>query len=91
MGKGVGADDRLVGLHRHAGEIADQAGGFVDLLGSDAGERFAAAGVAAQEGIEVAAAHMHRHHQLLQGGIAGPLADPVDRALELAGAVLHGL
>ena len=34
---------------------------------------------------------MHRHHQLLQGGIAGPLPDPVDRALELAGAVLHGL
>jgi hypothetical protein len=30
------------------------------------------------------------HHDLLEGAVAGPLADPVDRALDLAGARLHG-
>ena len=34
---------------------------------------------------------MQGHDQLLEGGIAGPLADAVDRALELPRAVLDGL
>ena len=36
MGKGIGTHDGFVGLHRHAGEVGDQARGFVNLLGLDA-------------------------------------------------------
>ena len=32
--------------------------------------------------------HMQRHHGLFQAGVASPLADPVDRHFDLAGAVL---
>ena len=34
------------------------------------------------------AAHVQRHHDLLERGVAGALADAVDRALDLAGAAL---
>ena len=34
---------------------------------------------------------MQRHHQLLEGGIAGPFADAIDRAFELTCTVLNGL
>ena len=91
MGEGVGTHDRLVGLHRHAGEVAHQARRLGDLLGAHSGERLGALSRPAQEGVEVAAAHVQRHHQLLQRGVAGSLTDAVDRALQLASAVLHRL
>ena len=91
VGEGVGPHDRLVGLHQHSGEVAHQAGGLGDLFGTDRREGFLAVGRPAEEGIEVAASHVQGHHQLLEGGVAGPLADAVDRALELAGSVLDGL
>ena len=91
VSKGVGAHDRLIGLHRHAGEIAHQPRGLGDLLGAHARERFGALGGPPQEGVEVAAPHVQGHHQLLERGIASPLADAVDRALQLAGAVFHRL
>ena len=33
---------------------------------------------------------LHGHDHFLQRHIAGPLADPVDRALDLTRPVLHG-
>ena len=36
------------------------------------------------------AAHLERHHDLLERGVAGALADAVDRALDLARPGLHG-
>ena len=64
MGKGVRPNNRLVGLHHHAGEVGHQPRGFGELLGADGRQRRGAVFRTAHEGIEVAAAHMHRHHQL---------------------------
>ena len=83
MGKGIGANDGFVGLHRHAGEVGDQAGGLVDLLGLDSCEGLAAVLGSAQVAVEVTTAHMQRHHKLFQRGIAGTLTDAIDGALEL--------
>ena len=35
------------------------------------------------------AAHVQRHHDLFERGVAGALADAVDRALDLPRAALH--
>ena len=39
--------------------------------------------------LEVVAPRAQRHHDLLERGVAGPLADAVDRALDLTGTVRH--
>src|SRR3990172_2991658 len=70
------ADDRLVGLDVDAGDVGEQARALEDLLGPDPR-------VHAEEVL----ARAEGHHDLLQGGVAGPLADPVDRALDLPRAV----
>ena len=89
VGEGVGTDDRLVGLHHHSGEIGDQTRRLGDLLGSHGSERCGAVLLTTKEGVEVATAHMQGHHQFLEGGVAGPLTDAIDGALQLAGSVLH--
>ena len=64
MGKSIGPNNRFIGLHHHAGEIRHQARGFGELLGAHSRQRRGAVFLTPQEGIEVAAAHMHRHYQL---------------------------
>ena len=72
MGKGIAAHDGLVGLHRQAGQLADQAADRVDAPGVDA--RIQA---------EQVAAGAEGHDHLFQRCIARPLADAVDRHLHL--------
>ena len=67
MGKGIGADDRLVGLHRHAGDAADQARRLGDFRSDDAGAHR-----------QHVVAHLDRHSDFLHRGVAGALADAVD-------------
>ena len=81
--KALRPDDGLVVLDRVAGEAADQPRRAPELLGADAGGQRGPA----VELAEVVGAGAQRHHDLLQRGVAGPLADAVDRALDLAGAV----
>ena len=75
VAEGVGAHDRLVGLHPHAGKLSDQTAGAVDL-----------SGVHVRREVEEVAPRLDRHHHLLQGCVARPLADAVDAGLDLAGA-----
>src|SRR4030042_6254382 len=70
--EGVGAHYSLVGLHRHACEVADQPAGLVYLGGIYVGCV-----------LEQVFAGTQRHHYLFHGGIAGALADAVDGALNL--------
>ena len=46
--------------------------------------------VDAGRAVVVVAARAHGHDDLFERAVAGPLADAVDRALDLAGAVLDG-
>ena len=71
----VPADDRLVELHRVPGEPGDQARRARQLFAVDGRLDVA----------EVVAARAQRHHDLFQRGVAGALAEPVDRALHLTG------
>jgi hypothetical protein len=74
MGEGVAAHDRLVVLHRVAGEARHQPGGLEDL-----------GGVGPDLDPEDVLAGLDRHDDLLDRGVAGPLADPVDGPFDLAG------
>ena len=78
MAEGVLPDDRLVRLHRHPGDALDEPARLVELL-------------CAHVGVELGevAARLDRHDHLFERGVAGALADPVDRALHLARAVEH--
>ena len=76
----VGAHDRLVGLDREPGQVGHEARGRGDLLGLDAGD----------EVRELPGARPEGHDDLLQARVAGPLAEAVDRDLDLAGARLDG-
>jgi hypothetical protein len=71
----VATDDRLVGLDGIAGQARDHSRGPRDLpcdrSGVQADRRLAS---------------VQQHHDLLERRVAGALADPVDRALDLAGA-----
>ena len=78
MGEGVGTHDGLGGRDGHAGDVAEELAGAVDLPGIDAGLRV----------VEVPAG-INCHGQLFQAGVARPLADAVDGALDLGGAGLH--
>src|SRR5437773_958563 len=75
MGESVGADDGLVRLHHHAGNVTDQAAALENLLRPDLGIRTVKVCACAQA-----------HDDLLQRGVPGPLADAVDRAFDLASA-----
>ena len=77
MPEGVFSDDGLVGLDGQAGQRTHQPGRLVDLPRVDAGR-----------GLEEVLAHLQRHDDLLERGVARPLADAVDGAFHLAGAVL---
>ena len=75
MSKGVAAHHRLVGLDEHAAQLGDQPGGAEELGVVEAGGHPEDLGVKPD-----------RHRHLLEGGVAGAFADPVDAALHLAGA-----
>ena len=78
VGEGVAPDDRLVGLHRVAGQAADEAARAGDLARVDAGAQ-----------ADVGLARVQEHHDLLERRVARALADAVDRALDLARAGQH--
>ena len=74
----IAAHNRLVTLHLQAGDRRYEPAG-----GNQAGRgdrRFAA---------EIVEPRAQRHHDFLQRTIAGPLANAVDRALDLAGTVFY--
>ena len=75
VGEGIAADDRLVPLDLDAGDVGDQPAGGHQPLGVDAGFGIIEVGPGAQG-----------HDHFLQGAVAGPFADAVDRALDLPGA-----
>ena len=68
----VAPDDRLVRLHLIAGEARDHPRGARELARVEAGVEAVLVAPGPQE-----------HHDLLQRAVAGPLADAVDRALDL--------
>ena len=74
----VAAHDRLVRLHLVAGEARHHPARARDLARVHAGPE-------PVRGL----AHVEQHHDLLERGVAGALADPVDRALHLAAAGPH--
>ena len=77
--EGVAADDRLVGLHAFARQFRQQLTRWIQLPGDDARLDRHPVGT-----------HAGRHDDLLEGGVAGALADAVDRALDLPGARADG-
>ena len=76
VGKRVAADDRLVALHLHAGDVRDQPAGRHQPLRVDA-----------RVGVVIILPRAHRHHDFFERAVAGPFADAVDRALDLPRAV----
>ena len=72
-------DNGLVGLNHQPGQVGQQPARRVDLPRVDAGLE-----------AEQVLAGVQRHHDFLERGVAGPFADPVDRALNLTRAVLNG-
>ena len=80
MGERVGAHDRLVGLDVDAGDGAHQLASARELGGDDAGM-----------GVERLLVHADRHDDLFERGIARALAQAVDSALNLRGAVADAL
>ena len=73
----VVADDRLVDRHRDAGDLRQKLAGRINLLADDVGLHVGEHVLAGLDG----------HDDFFHGRVAGPLADPVDRAFYLAGAV----
>src|SRR6266581_6879720 len=76
VGEGVLADDGLVRLDVDARDVGEEPRGAEDLLGLDTGLH-----------PEEVLAGAERHDDLLEGGVARPLADTVDGALDLTRAV----
>jgi hypothetical protein len=68
----VRADDRLVRADRVAGEKADERRGLADHAEVDG-----------RLEVEDVGSHAQRNHDLFERCVSGPLADPVDRALDL--------
>ena len=79
VGERIAADDGLVGLGKDSRHVREQLAGAEQLGGVHA----------AAERHRVRA-HPPRHHDLFQRRVAGALADPVDRALDLTGARFDG-
>ena len=74
VAEGIGAHDGLVGLHLQTREVGYETAGPHELRGIDVGGQ-----------PDQVAARPDGHHDLLQGGVASPLADAVDSALYLTG------
>ena len=74
----VAADDCLVVLHRERGRRRNQLRGAGEQRAVDVGPVR-----------QHVVAHLHRHHDLFERGVAGALADTVDGALDLADAGAH--
>ena len=79
MSKGIGADNRLIGLHREAGNTGHKLGAGHDFTGIDVH----------MTGKHVLAGR-DRHDHFFQCRIAGSLTETVDGALHLTGTVQHG-
>ena len=79
VGKGVGADDRLVRLHGKAGDTGNHFRTVHDLRGIEAG--FAGKDILAGA---------NRHDDLLERRITGAFAEAVNGAFDLARAVQNG-
>ncbi len=77
VGEGVAADDRLVALHLNAGDRRDQPAGGHEPWAVDP-----------RVGVVVILPDAQGHDDLFERAIARPLADAVDRAFDLSGAVL---
>src|SRR5947209_10238256 len=73
--EGVATDDGLVRLHAEADGLGEQLARRVNLFGAHS----------AREG-QAVWAHVQRHDDLFERGVAGALADAVDSALDLARA-----
>ena len=73
----VAPHDGLVRLDDVAGQTAHQPAGACDLARVDAGDE-----------TDIALARAQQHHDFLERRVAGALADPVDRTLDLARAGL---
>ena len=80
VGERVVADDGFVALHHHAGQVRDEPAGRINLTRIDAGRVTA----------KCVLAGLERHDGLFERGVAGALAEAVDRALDLPGAVHDG-
>lgn len=76
--EGVRADHCLVGLHVDTGDRRDETACMRKFDRVDIGMR-----------IELVLMHLDRHDDFLHGGIARSLAQAVDGALNLRGAVYH--
>src|SRR5579875_1824859 len=79
VGESVLADDGLVALHLNAGDVRDEPAGRIQFLGIDVG-RYP----------EVILPRPHSHDDLFERAVAGPLADAVDGAFDLARAFQDG-
>ncbi len=73
MRERVAPDNGLVRLHGHAGDLAQHLAGREDMFADHASFVSKAIGT-----------NPHRHHNLFQRRVPGPLADAVNRALDLA-------
>ena len=80
MGKGVFTDDGFAALHHQAAHARDQARGLDNLARVQSAFKPAEEIVARFEG----------HDDFLHGGVAGALANAVDRAFDLPRPVAHG-
>ena len=79
VGEGVGTDDGLVALHRHADQALQQLRSADDARGVDRA-------VLLVEGL----AHLQDHRDLFQRAVAGALADAIDGAFDLARTAFDG-
>ena len=79
VGERVATHDRLVVLDRVAGEPRDQPAGAGELLSAHT----------RLEPRELVGTGLDRHHDFLEGGVAGPLAQSVDAHLDLPRPRLH--
>ncbi|MNV72821.1 hypothetical protein D3C71_1659360 [compost metagenome] len=79
MRESVGADDRLVPRHDHAGQLADEAAGAGNFRQHQT-----------RLGAEKFAPRLKGHGDFLDRRISRAFADSVDRALDLIRSVLNG-
>ncbi len=77
--EGVFTDHGLVARDRHSRDGGEQPARGIEPPGVDPGAK-----------PEERLAGLERHHQLLEGAVAGALTDPVDGAFHLPGARAHG-
>ena len=85
--EGVGPHNSLVGLDGHARVLLDHVGRRRDVDGVDARPQVRTATGRALLSKMRRSFESESHDDLLEGRVAGPFADAVDRALDLARAV----